>query len=92
MKREQIQKYLEDMGETVTVAEGLDDALIGFSRRINEPMLAVYSAEKVIEVLMERDGMSAEEAEEFAEFNIFGAWIGQTTPIFVKAMESVDDA
>ena len=30
-----------------------------------------------------RDGMTQEEALEFFEFNVVGAWVGEQTPIFV---------
>jgi len=43
----------------------------------------VYSGEKVIEVLMKRDGMTEEEAYEYTAFNIEGAYMGPQTPIIV---------
>jgi len=39
---------------------------------------------KVLEILMTRDGMSYEEAREFYEFNIVGAYVGPGTPVFVE--------
>jgi len=44
----------------------------------------VYSVKKVLEILMTRDGMSHEEAREFYEFNIVGAYVGPGTPVFVE--------
>jgi hypothetical protein len=43
----------------------------------------VYSRSKCIEVLITRDKMSKEEAEEFFDFNVEGAYMGEKTPIFV---------
>ena len=37
---------------------------------------------------MERDGMTREEAIEWMEFNVVGAWVGETTPIFVHEIPS----
>lgn len=67
--------------EDVLFADGLDTAIIGF-----EPNLwkVVYSRSKVVDVLMRRDGMGEDEAIEFAEFNIFGAYVGKKTPIFIE--------
>jgi hypothetical protein len=65
------------------VATGLDDAIIGIGRRCSKPDITVYSIEKVIKILMDRDGMDFHEAEEFFEHNIVGAWVGEGTPIFV---------
>ncbi len=37
--------------------------------------------------------MSYEEAEEYIDFNIVGAWIGDTTPIIVnnKSIEEIEE-
>jgi hypothetical protein len=43
----------------------------------------VYSGEKLIENFIENDGMSEEEALEWVEYNIEGAYWGPTTPIIV---------
>ncbi len=63
--------------------DGFDDAIIGYSQRINDPTLAVYSWELMVKILMERDGMSDEEAMEYIEYNCLGAWVGERTPIIV---------
>lgn len=72
----ELYSYTED----VVFADGLDDAIIGF-----EPNLwkVVYSRSMVIEILT-RDGMTEEEAVEYAEYNTFGAYIGDNTPIWVE--------
>ena len=61
------------------LADGFDDAIIGQSTKD----LLVYNASTIIEILMERDGMTEEEALEFFEFNIDGSYMGEQTPIFV---------
>jgi len=43
----------------------------------------VYSGEKLIENFVENDGMSEEEALEWVEYNIEGAYMGPNTPIVV---------
>jgi len=83
--RQQISNYLEDMGETTLLMDGFEDAFIGFSRRINEPVLAVYSYNKMVEVLMFRDGMSVDDATEYIDYNCVGAWVGEQTPIIVQS-------
>ena len=87
MNRKRIDQYLAERDETVLLMDNLDEAFIGFSRRINEPLLAVYSWEKIIETLVVRDGMSYDEAIEYADFNILGAWVGEQTPIIVMPMD-----
>jgi len=78
--REQIIEYYSDT-EPVTFADGLDEAIIGFDPNSWQ---VVYSRNKVITVLQERDKMTEEEAIEFAEYNIFNAYIGERTPVWAE--------
>ena len=64
---------------------GYDEAIIGPAsiwRESTQVSVLVYDAEKIREVLM-RDGMDAEEAREFIEFNIEGGYLGIETPVLV---------
>lgn len=67
------------------LAEGLDDALIGLSRNHyhHEDTIAVYDAQQIIDILVERDGMTITGAVEFFEFNIQGSYVGKHTPLFI---------
>lgn len=67
--------------ETVMKADGFNDAIIGLC---GEKL--VYSTKKAIEILMSRDKMSKEDAEEYFDFNISGAYVGDRTPIWVDDM------
>ena len=78
--REKIIEYYSDT-EPVTFADGLDEAIIVFDPNSWQ---VVYSRTKVIKVLQERDGMTEEEAIEYAEYNIFGAFIGDSTPVWAE--------
>jgi hypothetical protein len=84
--REQLTEHFKEIDEEALLMDGFDEACIGYSQRINEPVLAVYSYDKMVEVLMTRDGMDDEEAMEFIEFNCVGAWIGERTPIIVRSL------
>jgi hypothetical protein len=76
------ESIIELYGDTddILLADGLDDAIIGF-----EPNMwkVVYSRSKCMNVLIERDGMDGEEALEFLEYNTFNAYFGEKTPIWV---------
>ena len=74
--------------ERMVKADGLEDAIIGTGCRINMPDVLVYSYNKAVKIFMERDGMTHEEAVEWMEFNVVGAWVGETTPIFVHEIPS----
>jgi len=65
--------------------DGYDEAIIGPAsiwRESTQVSVLVYDAEKIREILM-RDGMDAEEAREFIEFNIEGGYLGTETPVLV---------
>ena len=64
--------------------DGHDKAIVGqaciWSNQTRVDVL-VYSGEKIAQELMGRDGMSWEEAIEYIEFNIEGAYMGPDTPV-----------
>ena len=49
----------------------------------------VNSANKIVEILSEE--MTPEEAEEFYEYNILGAYMGDMTPIYVSEHDSINE-
>tara|TARA_B100000123_G_C25352760_1_gene263579 strand:- start:96 stop:335 length:240 start_codon:yes stop_codon:yes gene_type:complete len=73
--------------------DGFDNAIIGVGERNNTDSMIVYDYDKMVKVLVTRDDMSYEEAEEYIDFNIVGAWIGDTTPIIVtkKNIEEIEE-
>ena len=62
--------------------DGYDDCLIGHCQRIGQPMFAVYSVNKLIKRHMD-EGMTAEEAMEFIDYNQLGSYVGDHTPGFM---------
>ena len=85
--RKQINDFFIERDEDVLLMDGFDEAFIGYSQRINEPVLAVYSWEKMVDVCIKRDGMTYDEATEYIEYNCIGAWVGERTPIIVMPFE-----
>ena len=75
------------IADGMMIADGLDEAVLGVSRRCGQIDLVAYDVEKIIEILVKRDGMSHEEAVEYFEFNIVGAWMGDATPCFIDRIE-----
>lgn len=82
--QEQIASIFENIGESTLLMDGFEDAFIGHTRPMNQPILAVYSYNKMVETLVFRDGMNYEDASEYIEFNCIGAYIGEQTPIIVR--------
>lgn len=71
------------MDDDVLYAVGFEAALIGVGTQHTRP-LAVYDWDTCVEILMTRDGMTEDEAIDFMEFNVTGAYVGEGTPIFVQ--------
>lgn len=67
--------------------DGYDEAILGPAYIWNTDgthrHALVYDAEMIRKILMQRHGMSSEEAREFIEFNIEDAYVGESTPILV---------
>lgn len=83
MTRDDLISLLDDY-EGVILADGFEDAFIGVAERaISEPV-AVYDYELSVKLLMARDGMSEEEAVEYLEYNVLGAYVGEQTPWFLR--------
>lgn len=69
-------------------ADGFDEAILGeVTLPITSQMLLVYSVAKCIGILIDRDGMSYEEAEEFFDFNVRDAYVGEGTPLWLDEYE-----
>jgi hypothetical protein len=61
--------------------EEFDEAIIGVSERIGDEPVVAYDKEKILEILS--NSMTADEAWEYFEFNILGAYVGEKTPVFI---------
>jgi hypothetical protein len=76
-----IREELADMwGDDLLFADGFDDAIAGVCVGFDSGRVA-YSVPKMIEACMEWTD-SYEEAVEWLEFNTFGAYVGDNTPIY----------
>lgn len=80
---EMIREILSETNEDALVCDDLEDALIGIGESYGKSPVAIYDIDKIIKIYMERDGMSEEEAREFFDYNVLGAYAGEHMPIFV---------
>ena len=67
-------------------ADGFNQAIIGNEYNTNR---VVYSIDRMLQILIDRDGMSMEEAIEFFDFNIGGAYVGEMTPVYVWTEDNI---
>ena len=71
-----------EVADGALLADGFEDALVGYGYQFNYP-IAVYSRKKCIEILMDDGIMDYEEATEYFDFNVAGAYVGESTPVFL---------
>lgn len=64
------------------LAVGLEGAFIGVGRQAHNDV-AVYDYYKCVEILMKKHKWTDEEAIEWMEYNVVGAYVGEKTPIFI---------
>lgn len=76
-------EWIAEMNPEALFADGFEDAILGVGQRCGSPLLVVYDADKCIDILVKRDGMTVDEANEFFSFNTLGAYVGENTPLFV---------
>lgn len=82
----------DDLLEVLTesealLADGFEDALIGYVQQGPGDPVALYDRSRCIEILVSRDEMTYEEAIEFFDFNVQGAWVGEKTPAFAVLLQ-----
>lgn len=78
------------MSELIKI-DGFDAAIIGVASRIGSADFLVYSREKCIEILMADDDMNYDDADEYFDFNIADAYVGEATPAFIEKYEEEEE-
>ena len=87
--KQDIQEYcLRYSDDSVILADGYELAFLGCGYSFSGSY-AIYDLSTSIEILMQRDGMSFDEAEEFIEYNVLGSYIGDRMPVFMYPMKEL---
>lgn len=82
-KDAKLKDFLMEMTDEVVIADGLSDAFIGLAQVGKESKtVAVYDSVKIIKILMD-SGLTQDEAVEYYEYNILGAYVGEATPVYL---------
>ena len=64
--------------------DGFDEAIIGSIISFGRKEIVLYSTQKILDIMVERDDMTQEEALEFFDFNIIGSYNGEGMPAFLN--------
>jgi|TARA_R100001377_G_C3194673_1_gene112159 hypothetical protein len=83
MKTKHKLDFLAECYPEAITADGLDDAIMGFCAASGT---VVYDYDKCLKIFMERDSMDIHDAQEYMEFNVVGAYVGELTPIFIHTL------
>ena len=74
---------IHERAEGAILLDGLEEAIIGITEEFGNGPRILQSKEKILSILMERDGMDSLEAEEFYYYNIVGLYAGEQNAIFL---------
>ena len=79
MKHDEILDIVKENYPEALIADGFDAAIVGYTFQGK----LVYEVHKMIKILMTRDKMSEEEAHEYIDYNVLGAYMGEMTPVYI---------
>jgi hypothetical protein len=77
--RSDVLDYVNNHDDWTMFADGFEDAILGVEPQKHR---VIYSVAKCYDILMTRDGMERDVAEEFFAFNVLGSLMGEKAPIW----------
>jgi hypothetical protein len=77
-------EMISDINPDALLADGFDEAILGVCYQFGQLPVISYDYKKCIDILINRDGMSEDEANEYFEFNVLGSYMGPNTPVFIE--------
>jgi hypothetical protein len=86
---EELREQLKEINPELLVAEGFDDCIIGVTE---DNMHVVYDATKMMQSVFkdsEAEGMTQDDAWDYLGFNVFCAYVGDTTPIYINKLKDL---
>ena len=75
---------IDQYAEGAVLLDGLESAIVGIVEDFGSSgRRMLYSKQRILDILQERDLMTMGEAEEFYDYNIIGLYAGEQNPIFL---------
>jgi hypothetical protein len=87
-KYDRIVEALSEANEEAVVYHGYEMALVGIAHRFGMEPVAAYDRSTCIAILMDRDEMTHEDAEDYFGYNTLGTGV-DNAPIFVEMAEDI---
>ena len=74
---------ISEINPEALLADGFNDAIMGMCHQFGQEPVVAYDYEKCLKILESRDKMTPDEAREYMEYNVVGAYMGLYTPVFI---------
>ena len=75
---------IDEYAEGAILLDGLEGAIVGIVEDFGSPgRKMLYSKQRILDILQERDLMTMGEAEEFYDYNILGLYAGEQNAVFL---------
>jgi hypothetical protein len=87
----ELDTWLAEWAPGALLADGFEDAIVGVAVRCSQPPLVVYDTERCLQIL-QRGGMTEDEAVDYFGFNVANAWLGPGTPLFLTRIPDDKEA
>jgi len=72
---------ISEVNPKALLADGFNDAILGMCMQFGQEPVVAYDYDKCLEFLQK--DMSYEDAVEYMEFNVVGAYMGIYSPVFI---------
>jgi hypothetical protein len=84
-----LEECYPDYMDKILLADGFEEAFMGIVESFGNEPKACYDYDVCIDILMvgfsdDYHAMTRDEAIEYMEFNVTGAYVGEFTPAFIK--------
>ena len=84
--RDELELWLAAIDSSALFADGFDDAILGLTE-VEEGWRVCYDIGRILEILVAEHDMDVDEAIEYYDFNIGGAYVGPLTPLFIQCVQ-----
>jgi hypothetical protein len=75
---------IDEYAEGAVLLDGLESAIVGIVEDFGSPgRKMLYSKQRILNILQERDLMTMGEAEEFYDYNILGLYASDQNAVFL---------
>ena len=74
---------INEYAENAVILNGLEESIIGIVEEFGNGPRILYSKDKILQILRERDLMTHSEAEEYYDYNILGLHAGEQNAVFL---------